>query len=65
MINSNAKISTRKRTRRFAKQTKKTISPKRVKDKESSHLLTETFSDGGSIFETSKEDKTREEEENW
>ena len=63
----NAKIAIRKRTQRTAKPKKKrkTISPKGIKHKENSQLLTEGSSDAGSGFETSKEDRTQQEEKNW
>ena len=67
MINRNAKIAIRKRTQRTAKPKKKmkTISPKGIKHKKTSQLLTEESSDAGSGFETSKEDRTQQEEKNW
>ena len=67
VINRNAKISIRKRTQRTVKpkKEKKTISPKGIKHKETSQLLTEESSDAGSGFETSKEDRTQQEKKNW
>ena len=67
VINRNAKIAIRKRTQRTAKPKKKrkTISPKGIKHKETSQLLTEESSDARIGFETSKEDKTQQEEKNW
>ena len=67
MINSNAKIAIRKRTQRFTKQKneKKTFAPKRIKHKKTSQLLTEESSDAESGFETSKEDRTQQEEKQW
>ena len=67
VINRNAKIAIRKRTQRTAepKKKRKTISPKGIKHKETSQLLTEESSDAGSGFETSKEDRTQQEEKNW
>ena len=67
MINSNAKIAIRKRTDRVPKQKKKkkTFRLKRTKHKETSQLLTEESSDVGSGFETSKEDRTQQEEKDW
>ena len=67
VINRNAKIAIRKRTQRTAKSKKKrkTISPKGIKHKETSQLLTEESSDAGSGFKTSKEDRTQQEEKDW
>ena len=67
VINRNAKIAIRKRTQRTAKtkRKRKTISPKGIKHKETSQLLTEESSDAGSGFETSKEDRTQQEEKDW
>ena len=67
VINSNAKITIRKRTHRVTKhkKEKKTFAPKRIKHKETSQLLTEESSDVGSGFETSKEDRTQQEEKDW
>ena len=67
MINSNAKIAIRKRTQRVTKQRnkKKTFAPKRIKHKETSQLLTEESSHAGIGFETSKEDRTQQEEKDW
>ena len=67
VINRNAKIAIRKRTQRTAKPKKKrkTISPKGIKHKETSQLLTEESSDAVSGFETSKEDRTQQEDKNW
>ena len=67
VINRNAKIAIRKRTQRTAepKKKRKTISPKGIKHKETSQLITEESSDAGSGFETSKEDRTQQEEKNW
>ena len=67
VINRNAKIAIEKRTQRTVKpkKKKKTISPKGIKHKETSQLLTEESSDAGSGFETSKEDRTQQEEKNW
>ena len=67
VINRNAKFAIRKRTQRTAKQKKKrkSISPKGIKHKETSQLLTEESSDAGSGFETSKEDRTQQEEKDW
>ena len=67
VINSNAKIAIRKRTHRVTKQKekKKTFAPKRIKHKETSQLLTEESSEAGSGFETSKEDRTQQEEKDW
>ena len=64
VINKNAKIAIRKRTQRTAKPKKKrkTISPKGIKHKETSQLFTEESSDAGRDFETSKEDRTQQEE---
>ena len=62
MINSNAKNAIRKRTQRVTKQRKKTFAPKRIKHEETSQLLTEESSDAGSGFETSKDDRTQQEE---
>ena len=64
VINRNA---IRKRTQRTDKPKKKrqTNSPKGIKHKETSQLLTEESSDTGSGFETSKEDRTQHEEKNW
>ena len=61
------KIAIRKRTHRVTKQTKKkrTFAPKRIKHKETGQLLTEESSDAGSGFETSKEDRTQQEEKDW
>ena len=65
VINSNAKIAIRKRTKRIAKGQKVgNISPKGIKQKETSQLLTEESSDAGSGFENSKENRSREEEKN-
>ena len=63
MITSNAKIAIRKRTQSVTKQKnkKKTFAPKRIKLKETSQLHTEESSDAGSGFETSKEDRTQQE----
>ena len=63
-INRNAKIAIRKRTQRTVKPKKKmkTISPKGIKHNETSQLLTEESSDAGTGFETSKEDRTQQEE---
>ena len=47
------------------KKTKRTFAPKRIKHKETSHLLTEESSNAGSGFETSKEDRTQQEEKDW
>ena len=44
---------------------KKTFAPKRIKHKETSQLLTEEPLDGGSGFETSKEDRTQQAEKDW
>ena len=67
VINRNDKIVIRKRTQRTAKSKKKrkTISPKGIKHKETSQLLTEESSDAGSGFETSKEDRTQQEGKDW
>ena len=67
VINGNAKIAIQKRTRRVTKQKKKekTFAPKRIKHKETSQLLTEESSDAGTGFETSKEDRTQQEEKDW
>ena len=67
VINRKAKIAIRKRTQRTVKtkRKRKTISPKRIKHKEISQLLTEESSDAGSGFETSKEGRTPQEEKNW
>ena len=68
VINRNAKIAIRKRTHRVTKQKKKkkkNFAPKRIKHKETSQLLTEETSDVGSGFETSKEDRTQQEERDW
>ena len=67
MINRNAKIAIRKRTQRTAKSKKKrkTISEKGIKHQETSQLITEESSDAGSGFETSKEDRTQQEEKDW
>ena len=67
VVNSNAKIAILKRTQGFTKQKnkKKTFAPKRIKHKETSQLLTEESSDAGSGFETSKEDRTQQEEKDW
>ena len=67
VINRNAKIAIRKRTQRSSKPKKKrkTISLKGIKHKETSHLLTKESSDAGSGFETSKEDRTQQEEKDW
>ena len=67
VINSNAKTAIRKRTQRVTKQKKKnkTFATKRTKHEETSQLLTEESSDAGSGFETSKEDRTQQEEKNW
>ena len=63
VINGNAKIAIRKRTQRVTKQKRKRKrAPKRIKHKETSQLLTEESSDAGSGFETSKEDRTQQEE---
>ena len=66
VVNRNAKIAIRKRTQKTAqpKKKRKTISPKGIKHKETSQLLTEKSSDAGIGFETSKEDRTQE-EKNW
>ena len=66
VINKNAIIVIRKRTQRTAKPKKKreTISPKGINHKETSQLLTEESSDAGSGFETSKEDRTQQEDKN-
>ena len=66
VINSNAKIAIRNRTQRIAKRKKKkkTISPRGIKHKETSQLLTDESSDAGSGFELSKEDRNQE-EKNW
>ena len=67
VINSNAKTAIRKRTQRITKQKKKnkTFATKRTKHEETSQLLREESSDAGSGFETSKEDRTQQEEKNW
>ena len=67
VINSNAKIAIRKRTQGVTKEKNKnkTFAPKRIKHKETSHLLTEESSNAGSGFETSKEDRTQQEEKDW
>ena len=67
VINSNAKIAIRKRTQRVTKQKnkKKTFAQKRIKNKETSQLLTEESSDAGNGFETSKEDRIQQEEKDW
>ena len=64
VINSNAKIAIRKRTQRVTKQKnkKKTFAQKRIKNKETSQFLTQESSDAGIGFETSKEDRTQQEE---
>ena len=62
VINSNAKVSIRKRTQRVTKQKKKTFAPKKIKHKETRQLLTEESSEAGSGFKTSKEDRTQQEE---
>ena len=66
VINRNAKLAIRKRTQKTVKpkKKKKTISPKGIKHKETSQLLTDS-SDTGSGFETSKEDRTQQEEKDW
>ena len=67
MINSNAKIAIHKITQRVTKQKnkKKTFAPKRIKHKETSQLFTEESSEVASGFETSKEDRTQQEEKDW
>ena len=66
VINSNVKIAIRKRTQSYqTKKKKRTFAPKRIKQKETSQLLTEESSDAGSGFETSKEDRTQQEEKDW
>ena len=67
MINRNAKIAIRKRTQRTdkTKKKRKSISPKGIKHKETSQLITNESSDAGSDFETSKEDRTQPEEKDW
>ena len=44
---------------------KKTISPKRIKHEDTSQLLTKESSDARSGLETSKEDRTQQEERIW
>ena len=67
VINRNAKIAIRKRSQRTVKpkKKKKTISPKGIKQKETSQLHTEDSPDAGSGFETSEEDSTQQEEKDW
>ena len=67
VINSIAKIAIRKRTQRVTKQKnkKKTFAPKKSQHEETSQLLTEEFSNAGSGFETSKEDRIQQEEKIW
>ena len=65
VINSNAKIAIRKKLKELPNEKKKkTFAPKRIKHEETSHLLTEESSDAGRGFETSKEDRTQQEEKN-
>ena len=51
-------LSNQKRKRKLFRQ-------KGIKHKETSQLLTEESSDAGSGFETSKEDRTQQEEKDW
>ena len=61
------KLRSAKKTQRVTKQKneKKTFAPKRIKHKETSQLLTEESSDAECGFETSKEDRTQQEEKQW
>ena len=67
MINSNANTAIRKRTHIVSKQKreKENFAPKRIKHKQTSLFLTEESSDAGIGFETSKEDRTHQEEKDW
>ena len=47
------------------KKRKKTLAPKRIKQKETSQILTEESSDTGSVFKTSTKDRSQQEEKDW
>ena len=55
------KLRSGKELKEMPSQKKKTLSPKGVKHKETSQLLTEESSDAGSAFEISKENRNQEE----
>ena len=67
MINSNAKVAIRKKLIEVSnKKRKKTQkNSKRIKHKKTRRLLTEESSDAGNGFETSKDDRTQQEEKEW
>ena len=69
MINSNPKTAIRKKTHRVTVQKKKrkTFAQKKSSTKKPANYLrnTEESSDGGSGIETSKEDRTQQEEKDW